>query len=396
MPSPTCLRPASTDHLISILNQSDTSIRRPPCFRQVLNLMNMLYQVDISIDHVTVPVKMVALVRDQWFQGNATLYRMFQNPRVLTVTDRYTSETSNVNLIRSLRPKPLGSGDALKEVLRVIEESRSGCNFCGTDHTLQDTFGRLRVAQNNIFTAENSFRFYDYSGLVIPGDIHNFMEVDYETFKSMILSAAVPWFRNIHSLHRSNTHPILVWDIMSKAGASQVHPHIHTLLGKGRYPGKWGLMDQAKTRYHTDTGGRDYLQDIVDLHVSVGLGMRYKSAAVIVTINPVKDREIWVIGTDNLSDWTCLHFLAYRTFIEELEVYCFSQSMAIPSSEVTGWKKHGVSGDLMVAKIGARGDCTSSFNDVSALELYSINSIAMDYYETMRAFEKTFKKYEPI
>ena len=225
---------------------------------------------------------------------------------------------------------------------------------------------------------------------MIPADIHNFMEIKYETFENMLAKVAVSWFENIHNLHPDRTHPILIWDILPKAGASQVHPHIHTMLGRGYYPGKWGIMDKAKERYATETGG-DYLQDMVDLHISLGLGMRFKSAAVIVTINPVKDREIWVIGTDNMTDWTRLYYLAYRTYIE-LEIYCFSMAMALPSSFISKKMHHG--GELLVAKIGARGDCSSTFNDVSSLELYSTSSISSDYYETMTAFRKTFAKFK--
>ena len=176
---------------------------------------------------------------------------------------------------------------------------------------------------------------------------------------------------------------------MGKAGASQVHPHIQLLLGSGYYPGKMGALAAAAARH---TPGRDYLQDLVDLHVGLGLGMRYKSAAVIVPLNPTKDNEFMVVGTDSLLDWTWLYWLVHRTYIEELGVFCFSQGMAMPSSVIGPGA--GDTGKLMVARLGARGDCGSPYNDVSSLELYTLNSISTDYYATMRSYVKVFERYK--
>jgi hypothetical protein len=183
---------------------------------------------------------------------------------------------------------------------------------------------------------------------------------------------------------------------MGKAGASQVHPHIQMFLGSGYYPGKFGELDDAGKRYQSATGG-NYLQDIVDLHIALGLGFKHKSAAVIVPINPTKDREIWVIGKDNIYDWAWLYFISFRAYIEELKVFCFSQGMALPTSVIAQPQDSvfSKSSDLMIVKMGARGDCTSPYNDVSSLELYTVNSISTDYFETIAAVKRTYENYKP-
>ena len=393
--SSSCLRPTNVENLLDILNTSDSQVKRPKCYDAVRELMDRIYRVEISGADVKVPDSMVELVRDKWFGGDGDLYKKFEHPRVMIVTDKFTSQTSTVNPLRALRPKPSKAGSAEKLAVReMIEASKPGCNFCTDKETLEDTFGRVVWEKSHIFTAENAFRFYDYTGMVIPADIHDFMEIDAQTFETMLTYSALTWFGNIHERHPEKTHPVLIWDILGKAGASQIHPHIQMFVGSGFYPGKLGELDDAGRRYKSATGG-NYLEDIIDLHIALGLGFKHKSAAVIVPINPTKDREIWVIGKDNIFDWSWLYFLSFRAYIEELEVYCFSQGMALPSSQIAPSTIFGESGELLIVKMGARGDCTSPYNDVSSLELYSINSISTDYYETIAAVHRTYENYKP-
>ena len=356
-------------------------------------LLDRLYRVEVSGTDVKVPPGMVDMVRNKWFGGSAELYEKFEHPRVIIVTDRYTSQTSTVNPLRALRPKPDRDGkEALNAVKKEIEASRPGCNFCNDKQTLEDTFGRIYWEKSHIFTAENAFRFYDYTGMVIPADIHDFMELDAQTFETMLTYSAPTWFGNIHEKNPGKTHPVMLWDILGKAGASQTHPHIQMFIGTGYYPGKFGEISDARKRYNSATGG-SYLQDIVDVHIALGLGFKHKSAAVIVPINPTKDREVWVVGKDDIFDWSWLYYIAFRSYIEELGVYCFSQGMALPTSTIMSSPLLGESGELMIVKMGARGDCTSPYNDVSSLELYTINSISTDYYETIAAIVKTYERY---
>ena len=389
---PSCLRPTNVEQLLDLLNTSNSELSRPKCYGALRDLMDRIYRVEVSGTDVKVPASMVELVRDKWFGGDGELYKKFEHPRVIIVTDRFTSQTSTINPLRAMRPKPSGQEEE-RAVRDIIEKSKSGCNFCNDKQTLEDTFGRVYWEKSHIFTAENAFRFYDYTGMVIPGDIHDFMKIDAQTFETMLTYSAVTWFGNVHERHPEKTHPVLLWDVLGKAGASQIHPHIQMFLGSGFYPGKMGELDDAGRRYKSATGG-NYLQDIIDLHVALGLGFKHKSAAVIVPINPTKDREIWVIGSDSIFDWAWLYFISFRAYIEELKVYCFSQGMALPTSEIAPSNLFRESGELMIVKMGARGDCTSPYNDVSSLELYSINSISTDYYETIAAVYRTYENYK--
>ena len=384
-----CVNADNIDELIDLLDVSQVNKKEHDCYPQVLALLSYLYRVEVSMDHVTIPEPMEVMVKEKWLGGDRNLIEQFVNPKLLIVTDRYIHTTATVNPLRAKRPKPGGSGRAFVD--EEIEKSRAGCNFCTKKLTLQDVFGRVEWEKAGIFTAENSFRFYDFNGLVIPEKIHNYMDIDYETFHAMVAYNAVLWYGNVHRLHPDRTHPVMVWDVLGKAGASQVHPHMQVFMGRGYYPGRMGSLEAARNTYKSDLG-RDYLQDIIDLHISLGLGVRYKTAVAIVPINPTKDNEIWVIGEPgSISDFTRLWFIAQKTYLEELEVYCYSQGIALPTSSFTS---DVTGGDLMIAKLGARGDCASSYNDVSSLELYTISSISTDYYQTIHALSRTLEKYD--
>ena len=156
-------------------------------------------------------------------------------------------------------------------------------------------------------------------------------------------------------------------------------------------------MEQVAQLYQ-NANHRNYIEDYVSAHVALGLGFHYHSATIIVPLDAQKDYEFVIIGTTNLRDWVRLLYLVHRTYIEELNLYCFSTGMAWPSSILTDIAEKRIhvksSGSLMFAKIGSRGNCQSVDSEISSLELYAINSLSSDLYNTMNAFKRTFQRYQ--
>ena len=209
---------------------------------------------------------------------------------------------------------------------------------------------------------------------------------------------------------------MMVWDVMPHAGASQIHPHVAGFLGKGKYLGKMGKLNHASTSYRKMNLQRDYWKDYLNLHIALGLGVRYHTASIIVPIDSQKEHEFVIVGTTSLRDWIRAFYLIYRTYVEELKVYCFSSGMAWPTSILTEHiqtlsnmkrnnrktprKNRSASsfddGNLMFARIGGRGNCESIESDVSALELYAINHLSSDPFTTIRALKKTILKHDPV
>ena len=198
---------------------------------------------------------------------------------------------------------------------------------------------------------------------------------------------------------------MMAWDIMPHAGASQVHPHFQGFLGEGKYLGKMGKLQEV-IRSYKQTINRDYLNDYIDLHISIGLGVRYRSTSILVPIDATKENEFIIIGSTSLSDWVRALYLIHRTYIEVLKVYCFSSGMAWPSFIITEdnidlndintnmLPNSDEVGNLMYARIAGRGNCQSIESDVSSLELYSINHLSSDPYKSFQALKTTIMKYK--
>ena len=198
---------------------------------------------------------------------------------------------------------------------------------------------------------------------------------------------------------------MMIWDVMPHGGASQIHPHISGFVGTNKYLGKMGHLHHVLSMYQ-DMTKRDYLKDYLNFHIALGLGLRYRTASIIIPLDSQKDHEFVIVGTKNLRDWIQLLYIVYRTYVEELQVYCFSSGMAWPTSilfpdpqtlnrtEQKSFQNMPIkNGSLMYAKIGSRGNCQSVESDVSSLELYTINSLSTDPYVTFRALKKTLQKY---
>ena len=135
---------------------------------------------------------------------------------------------------------------------------------------------------------------------------------------------------------------------------------------------------------------RNYLNDYIDLHILLGLGLRYRSTAILTPIDAKKDNEFIIIGSTSLSDWIRAMYLIHRTYIESLKMYCFSSGMAWPSFIVSAdqmnlnnisanrFPRSYEGGRLMFARITGRGNCQSIESDISSLELCRL--LAMFHY----------------
>ena len=199
---------------------------------------------------------------------------------------------------------------------------------------------------------------------------------------------------------------------MPHAGASQIHPHLQGMLGKGKYLGKMGRLSKVSTSYKASTE-RDYFEDYLNLHIALGLGMRYRTTGIVVPIDAQKEHEFIILGTTNLKDWIRAMYLVYRTYVEELSVYCFSSGMAWPTFVISRSENKAVTNNLqksspsktprhdveeedslMFARMGGRGNCQAVESDVSSLELYTINHLSSDPYITIKALQNTIDKYD--
>ena len=130
-----------------------------------------------SIADIIIPHQMNILIHEKWFKNNDTLFHKSLRPKTLTITNRWTFETTGINPFRALRPRQNKDSNMLKYTLNVINQTKSGCNFCNRNYTAMDYFGRIELPKSKMFSARNYFPYIDNVGLFIPGAIHNWMEV---------------------------------------------------------------------------------------------------------------------------------------------------------------------------------------------------------------------------
>ena len=145
-------------------------------------LLDLIFDVDSSNEttQLKIPSKQLKrLITQIWLNNDSSLYKQFLSQKTVTLTNRWTYETTGINPLRALRPRQIQNLDSLNFTLDLIKSSQSGCNFCNKDYTTMDSFGRIEVngSRSNMYSAHNSFQYTDPVGLFIPEDIHNWMQV---------------------------------------------------------------------------------------------------------------------------------------------------------------------------------------------------------------------------
>ena len=145
-------------------------------------LLEIIFDIDSSNETTQLRIpskKMKRLITQVWLQNDSSLYKQFLSQKTVTLTNRWTHESTGINPLRALRPRQIQNLDSLNFTLDLIKSSQSGCNFCNKDYTTMDSFGRIEVngSRSNMYSAHNSFQYTDPVGLFIPKDIHNWMQV---------------------------------------------------------------------------------------------------------------------------------------------------------------------------------------------------------------------------
>ena len=102
---------------------------------------------------------------------------------------------------------------------------------------------KIVMFSSGIHSASNAFRFSDFHTMFFPTE-HDPFSITFQRFKDWFKAAQI-WFKLVHSISSDHSHPMILWDSMPHAGASQVHPHLHAVLGKGEYLGKFLHLEQV-------------------------------------------------------------------------------------------------------------------------------------------------------
>jgi hypothetical protein len=190
-------------------------------------------------------------------------------------------------------------------------------------------------------------------------------------------------------------YPSILWDVLPHAGASQVHPHIHGLLGVHQYVGAFEKLHAISQEYYSKHH-RSYWTDLIAIHNALGLVLQLgDEAVVVVPLFARKDHEYMIIAPQVDETFATLIYTILEGYKNNLGVYCFSaggtyQFMGNQASELDSYVQPGLP---VLFRSGSRGLCTSVSSDVSSLELYTVNNINTDISLTFNALKKSLEDF---
>jgi hypothetical protein len=213
---------------------------------------------------------------------------------------------------------------------------------------------------------------------------------------SDLLSVSSGWFSKAAAAARhdgwdpTSLNPLLVWNCLPRAGASQFHGHAQVMLSAVPFPQQLAFADAAE-RYCRDHPGRQYHIDAIDAHAAAGLLARAPSdrtkvddgaatcetAAIYASLCPWKDSEIVVhCGGAGASSpaFAVLFYAALRALIDDLGVRTFNAAIYPLPGAARADADDPWSGPV-VGRVVGRGRLGSLASDWGGLEVFGSASI---------------------
>ncbi len=215
--------------------------------------------------------------------------------RALTVEDLVLGAAALFSPLRAKRPIQLNSGDQIK----VLQDKNlsANCDFCPENlenRTPKGSFGR--IMSEHSYTAENPGPYMARHGLVIPRNIHDPLKLTEEVFIDMIQTGN-EWLIENHRLNPEANYPIMIANILPRAGSSVFHPHLQVMLAEGRpLPKARDLRDRMG--YYQFLNGYPYPDEVAYCLRPLGLVHDLGSAHAIFDLTPAKEKGVTIYAND--------------------------------------------------------------------------------------------------
>jgi len=325
-----------------------------------------------------------------------------QRQKIVRIRNKWSGEEALFNELRAdrpgMRPDPKESA-RVNEVVKQAEQN--GCDFCNPlRYTSKDVFGRIRRAfvdeqrvTRTVWTGSNVAKYDAWSGMVYFWHHHplEFTRAEMDA----VIDAGFEWFSRVQTKDHEAKYPFFMWNCISKAGASQVHPHAQVLIARSQPYGKVRTLLQTITRYEEHSSSefiktRRYLDDLYLVHRSIGLGQRISSGGddpvrVLVSITPVKEKETLIIAEKSPAhSESARHaiFSIVRCLVDDLGVTSFNVAIMMPQIEASGRIP------FCLIRIVDRGSLSKATSDIGGMELYGTTVVATDPYVVARKLSK--------
>lgn len=307
---------------------------------------------------------------DHWIIFVGSKIENTQN--LISVRNRVLSDVAWFNADRVRKPQNFKKKKSENVSVATKPES---CDFCKWPSlTASDTFGRIEG--KHAVSASNLFKYVaPMQGLVLFKH-HEPLEFTYEQL-SDLLDVAHRWFAQSYNIckleypevDRDALHPLLVWNALGRAGASQYHGHAQLMLSSVPFP------DEEKMQAVLQHYDGKYFDDLVDAHECIGLVRKEESALMFPSVCPLKDGEILVHGSSLGSrDFHRMVYIALRALIDELGSCSFN--IGIMEMRQKDEKCHPMDGPIF-ARIVSRDKkgSKSMASDFGGLEVFTGASI---------------------
>jgi len=334
-------------------------------------IWNRIYKYSILYGRV----ELVSGIRN-WVKEQFGSEREVENQKIMRVTNLITSEGALFNHLRGMRPQTCRPE---QDLTCLVEESRQSCPFCSPEeHTPQDPFGRIQGKY--CLTAANLAKYDEYHGLIISRE-HHPLSFNREMVEDYFRVAA-QWFNEVKTYHGRNSllYPFLMWNCLWPAASSVVHGHLQmTVTQECHYPKVEQLQKYSLEYLHHF--GRDYFQDLFILHQALGLGWEVGKARLLVTLTPVKEKEVFIMlppgpvtpnrlglagkvvyaVLDILKDKTCLNSFNLAVYLPPIE------------EKAANWSSFP-----LIARLVDRGSVFNRTADFGAMEIFAASVITSD------------------
>lgn len=340
-------------------------------------LVNRIYHVQTAVGGLAVPPSMQAWVESTFGDLGAV-----RTQHVVKVTNLITMEGALFNPLRGVRPIDLW---AEVDVCAAIEQTRGG-PFCHPESlTPEDIFAEGlpgRVRGKYCITASNIAKYDGYHGLVIF-DEHNPLEISSERVRDYI-DTALRWAKRAHNADGSAKYFFLMWNCLWKGGASIVHGHMQVALGRGMHYARVEHWRRQALLYRL-AHGENYFDDLYRVHEALGLATTIGETRAVVSLTPVKEKEILLISpTCWIDNDDCKEALGsiLQTYTGAMGVQSFNLALYQRPIDVA---EEDWDGFPAVVRLVDRGDLNVRTTDVGCMELYGSSVITTDPFDVIDA-----------
>ncbi|XP_050411871.1 uncharacterized protein LOC126826813 [Patella vulgata] len=352
-----------------------------PLCSQLYKKFSAIYSIEKNAAPLKLPDLFQVKVK-KWLNNDEKLFEEVYHQEVTGIYNKWTREHTIFNPLREKRPVSIPEEPENIYVNRLVEKSKVSCDFCRyKDYTAEDTFGRLDSV--HAFSASNAFKLERYHDLFALKS-HHPHQWNIDQYMDL-MNLTQKWFALIHTIEPDFCCPSLVWDILPRAGASQIHPHMHGLVGQNRYHGgveNWRRgADDYYSFYHSN-----YFSDLIQVNTALGLTVQHGDAIAFANIVPKKDNEVVIISNKASQSFFQLIYYVMRAFIDDMDKLAISMGIGCPSLD------HNAKQMPAVARIVTRGAVADVRTDMSSLELFSVTNVNIDPFKVIKHIRNSVEK----